>query len=130
MRMWVRSLALLSGLRIQRCRELWCSLQMWLRSLVAMAVASAGSYSSNSTPGLRTSMRPRCGPKKSKNKTNHKKKTKNTGQLFIVSLQSLPSWERHENNKTALLPENFLYAGFLLCFLFLLSFNLHGNPMK
>ena len=28
MRMWVLSLASLSGLRIQRCQELWCSLQI------------------------------------------------------------------------------------------------------
>ena len=32
------SLALLSGLRIQRCCELWCRLQMRLRSGVAVAV--------------------------------------------------------------------------------------------
>ena len=37
-RLWVRSLALLSGLRIQRCRELWCRSQTQLRSGVAMAV--------------------------------------------------------------------------------------------
>ena len=29
-RLWVQSLALLSGLRIQRCYELWCRLQTWL----------------------------------------------------------------------------------------------------
>ena len=44
-RLWVRSLASLSGLRIRRCRELWCRLQMWLRSGVAVALAQAGSYS-------------------------------------------------------------------------------------
>ena len=38
MRLPVRSLALLSGLRIQRCHELWCRLQMWLGSHVAVAV--------------------------------------------------------------------------------------------
>ena len=32
MRLWVRSLTLLSGLTVQRCRELWFSLQMWLGS--------------------------------------------------------------------------------------------------
>ena len=31
--------ALLSGLRIQYCHELWCSLQMWLGSSVAVALA-------------------------------------------------------------------------------------------
>ena len=37
MRMWVQSLASLSGLGIQRCRELWCRLQMRLRSCAAAA---------------------------------------------------------------------------------------------
>lgn len=36
--MWVQSLVLLSGLRIQHCHELWCKLQMWLVSGVAVAV--------------------------------------------------------------------------------------------
>ena len=49
MRTQVRSLALLSGLSIQCCHELWCRLQMWLGSLVAMAVMQAGSYSSDLT---------------------------------------------------------------------------------
>ena len=39
MRLWVRSLALFSGLRIQRCHELWCGSQTWLGSCVAVAVA-------------------------------------------------------------------------------------------
>ena len=38
MRPQVQSLASLSGLRIQRCRELWCRSQMWLGSGVAVAV--------------------------------------------------------------------------------------------
>ena len=38
MRMWVQSLALLSGLGIQPCRELLCRSQMWLGSSVAVAV--------------------------------------------------------------------------------------------
>ena len=50
MRMWVRSLVLLSGLMIRRCCELCCRLQMWLGSLIAMALAQAGGYSSNWTP--------------------------------------------------------------------------------
>ena len=37
MRLRVRSLALLSGLRIQYCCELWCRLQMLLRSVVAVS---------------------------------------------------------------------------------------------
>ena len=39
-----------------RCRELQCRSQTWLGSQVAVAVAEAGSYSSNSTPSLGTSM--------------------------------------------------------------------------
>ena len=38
MRLRVQSLASLSGLRIWHCHELWCRLQMWLRSCVAVAV--------------------------------------------------------------------------------------------
>ena len=39
MRLSVRSLALLNGLRIWRCHELWCGSQMRLRSGIAVAVA-------------------------------------------------------------------------------------------
>ena len=38
MRMQVRSLAPLSGLMTWRCHELWCRLQMWLKSGVAVAM--------------------------------------------------------------------------------------------
>ena len=61
MRLPVRSLAWQSGLRIQRCHELWCGLQMRLGSCMAVAVAVA---ESNSTPSLGTSICRRCGPKK------------------------------------------------------------------
>ena len=51
----VRFLASLSGLRIQHCCE---RSQMWFGSgaVVAVAVAVAGSCSSNSTPSLGTSI--------------------------------------------------------------------------
>ena len=39
LRLWVQSLAPLSGLRIQHCCELWCGLQTRLGSCVAVAVA-------------------------------------------------------------------------------------------
>ena len=42
MRLRVRSLALLSGLKIWRCRELWCRLQTRLGSGVAVALVLAG----------------------------------------------------------------------------------------
>ena len=63
MRMWVRSLASLSGLRIQHSCELWCRSQMLLRSWVAVALAKAGSCSSDLIPSLGTSMCHRCGPR-------------------------------------------------------------------
>ena len=72
--MQVRSLHLLSELRIQHCHELWSSLQAWLRYCVAVAVA--GSYSSDSTPSLGTSICHRSGPRNSNNNNNNKKKTK------------------------------------------------------
>ena len=69
-RMLVRFLASLSGLRILRCCELWYRLQMWLGSGVGVAVAQAGSGSSNSTPCWEISTCCRCGQKKQKqNKT-------------------------------------------------------------
>ena len=46
-RMQVQSLALLSGLRIRGCHELWCRLQMLLGSGIAVAVVEAGHCSSN-----------------------------------------------------------------------------------
>ena len=66
MRFQIWSLASLSGLRIWYCHELWCRLQLRLRSGVAVAVAS--SCSSNSTPSLETSICLGCGPKKQKKK--------------------------------------------------------------
>ena len=38
MRMWVRSLASVTGLRIQRCLELWCRLQTQLGFRIAVVV--------------------------------------------------------------------------------------------
>ena len=39
MRLRVQSLTSLSGLRIWHCHELWCRLQMWLESGIAVALA-------------------------------------------------------------------------------------------
>ena len=58
--------ALLSGLRVQCYPALWCRLQTWLRSHVAVAVVWASSYSSDSTPSLGTSMFCEYGPKREK----------------------------------------------------------------
>ena len=38
-RLWVQSLALLGGLRIRRCYDLWCRQQTWLRSGIARPAA-------------------------------------------------------------------------------------------
>ena len=68
MRLWVRSLISLSGLRIQRCCELWCRAKMWLGSGIAVNVVWA-----DPTPSLGTSICRGCGPnKREKNKTKQK----------------------------------------------------------
>ena len=72
MRLHVQSLALLSGLKIRCCPELWCRSQMWLGSGVAVAVVYAGSYNSNSTPSLGTSQPGNFQCLKSKNKQKNK----------------------------------------------------------
>ena len=41
MRLWIQSLASISGLRSQCCHEMWCRSQAWIGSLVAVAVAQA-----------------------------------------------------------------------------------------
>ena len=76
MRTQVQSLTLLSGLRIWHCCELWCRLQAWLGSrmavAVAVAVAVASSYHSDWTPSLGTSMCRGCSPKKPPQKSKIK----------------------------------------------------------
>ena len=72
MRVRVRSLALFSGLRIQSCHELWYRSQTQLGSCIAVAVAQAGSYSSNSTPSLGSSICWGYGRKKKKKKDKKK----------------------------------------------------------
>ena len=64
----VRPRASLSGLKDLHCRELQHRLQMWLRSGVALAVAQAGSCSSDLTPSLGISIYLRYGPKTKKKK--------------------------------------------------------------
>ena len=72
MRTGVQSLALLSGLWIQHCCELWRRSQMWLISSVAVAMAKARSGSSSLTPMKGTSICCRCSPKKPPPKKNNK----------------------------------------------------------
>ena len=79
MRMQVRTLASLSGLRIQRCCEVWCRLQTWLGSPVA--VAQVGSCSSDSVPSLGTSICCRCGHKRqNKQRKNNNQKSPQKAQ--------------------------------------------------
>jgi len=80
MRTQVPSLALLSGLRIWLCGKPWCRSQRQLKSRVAMAVA--GSCSSNSAPTLRTSICHRCGP------TKVKKKRKKKSQCLMLAVKA------------------------------------------
>ena len=68
MRMWVHSLASLSGLGIRRCHELWCRLQTWLGSSVGCGCGVGRSHSCDLTLSLGTSICHRCGPKKQKRK--------------------------------------------------------------
>ena len=71
-RLQVPSLASLRGLRIRRCRELWCRSQTGLGSRVAVAMVQAGSCIADLTPSLGTSICRRCSPeKKAKKKTTH-----------------------------------------------------------
>ena len=92
MRTQVWSLASLSGLRIQRCCELRCRSQMRLKSHVAVAVAQGGSYSSDWTASLRTSICRRCGSKKTRNKAKKKKKRKKIPQKENFFLSQSPRW--------------------------------------
>ena len=76
MRLRVESLALLSRLGIWRSCELWCRLQTWLWSWVAMALAQAGHYSSDLIPSLETSICNGSSPRNGK-KTKKKKYIQN-----------------------------------------------------
>ena len=79
-------LALLSGLRIRSCCELWCRSQTGLGSgvAVAVAVAVACSYSSDLTPSLSASVCCRCGLKK-----------KRTKKLSYINLQLNKLYLKH-----------------------------------
>ena len=60
------------GSGIRRCRELGCRSQTRLRFCVAVAVAQAGSCSSDWTFSLGTSICHGCGPKKTKERKRYK----------------------------------------------------------
>ena len=92
MRLRVLSLALLRGLRIWHCHEPWCSSKMWLGSHADVPVVQAGSYSSNSTPSLGTSICRGSGPRNNNNNNNNNKKDKrqqkkNNNKIIIFCAQ-------------------------------------------
>ena len=72
-------------LRIPHCGELWCRLQMKLGSCIALAVAQAGSYSSDLTPSLGTSTCCGFGPQ------NKKKKSQMLQTTFFFFLFTSPT---------------------------------------
>ena len=92
MRFRVQSLASLSGLRIQHCRELWCRSQMQLGSGTAVAVVLAWSCSSDSAPSLGTSICCGWGPKKKKKIFNKIKNKSNHKPGVPIGAQGLSTW--------------------------------------
>ena len=66
MRLQDQSQASLSGLRIQRCHELWCRSDTWIPC--CCGCGWAGRCSSDLTPSLETSIGHGCGPTKTKKK--------------------------------------------------------------
>ena len=97
MRLRVRSLASLSGLRIWCCHELRCRLQTWLGSGVAVDVVQADGYSSHSTPSLGTSICCKYGPKKTHIPKKSKQGRQRVNLIFTSRIQNneeFPSWLR------------------------------------
>ena len=91
--MWDRSLASPIGLRVWRFCGQWCRSQMRIRPGIAVAVAVAGGYSSDSTPSLGTSMCHQCSSKKTKNKTKNKQTKKKTAQDCVcVQTKMFTEW--------------------------------------
>ena len=77
MRLWVQSLASLSGLRIQGSGGVVsCGVdhRIAFESVVAVAVVYSGGYSSNWSPSLGTSIKGGYGPKKQKKQQQQQKK--------------------------------------------------------
>ena len=86
-------------LRIGCCCELWCRSQMQLGSpvAVAVAVAQAGSCSSELTPSLGTSKCPGCSPKK-------RKKNRDVQAAGMKALLCFVSFATYRFNIPLLLP--------------------------
>ena len=99
MRAKVRSLALLSWLRIQCCCELWCRSYTWLGSCIAVAVVWARSYSSDLNPSLGTSICRGCRPKSHSHSPN--KKRERERRDYFMSLKKINHQFEPENNDLA-----------------------------
>ena len=99
MRTQVRSLASLSGLWIQVLP--WAVGWMQLGSGIAVAVAQASSFGSDSTPGLGISICRVWGLKKQKKKTEKKKKREVTSKLktSIKRVKETKSFSLRNNEK-------------------------------
>ena len=89
MKMWVRALAPLSGLRIPSYCELWHRLKTWLGSGVAVAVVQASSCGSNWSSSLETSICPGFSPKKQKSANHRILKIQYSEHLLILCLSSM-----------------------------------------
>lgn len=99
MRIQVWSLALVSGLRIHHCRELWCRWQTWLGSCIAAAVVKAGNCSSNLIPSLGSSCAAGAALKGKK-----KKSWRLSLEDSIVRALEILSWKRWVLGKNGVHP--------------------------
>ena len=105
MRMWVQFLTPLGWLRIWHYHELWCTSEMQLRFRVSVAVAWAGSCSSDLTLSLRTSMCHGCDRKNRKLKKKKKEEIQNVCQIPLCEWYSSGyAW-----------PFNYLMGGLFFC---------------
>ena len=81
---------LLSGLRIQRCHGLWCRSQTQLGSCVAVAVVSAGGFSSDSTPAWELPHATNAALKKQQQQQQKTKKKKRISSNIVVMITTPP----------------------------------------
>ena len=97
--MWTQvwSLTLLGGLRIQHCRELWCSLQTWLWSGAVWIWCWWAPTALIRPPSLRTSTCCGCGPKRDKRPKKYNKR-----KLWKIRIISDYNGMKLEINKRAI----------------------------
>ena len=90
---------MLSGLRIQRCHELWRRLQMRLGSCIAVAVAWATSCSSDETSSLGTSICHESGPSNGKKRHTHKKEGTLPKTFYDATITLIPKPDKDTTKK-------------------------------